>query len=254
MKEPTYFQAFLNFYFFNIFNISKKDSRKAYWGSLVFTFIFLLILSIAMDEDTYFIFIELFILYFFVAQFTGICRRMNDAGYKKINILWILTYFGGLYVLYILIMPSKIVSQKLSIEEESEEKTDENAEDILRINLRKYRTEKSRTLDTQAYVIFNNETLEELVQFKPSSLEELSEIKGFGEKRVSQHGLEVLEIIYKYWNYDDSLIKDEKNQVQDEKNQVQDEKKPVEEDLDKNETKKNNKNSPTRIEEWLKDI
>ena len=246
MKEPTYFQAFLNFYFFNIFNISRKDSRKAYWGSLVFTFIFLLILSIAMDEDTYFIFIELFILYFFVAQFTGICRRMNDAGYKKINILWILTYFGGLYVLYILIMPSKIVSQKLSIKEESEEEDTEKdlrAENILRINLRKFRTEKSRRLDTQAYVIFKNESLEELVEFKPSSLEELRDIKGFGEKRVSQHGEEILEIINKYWNYDDSLVEGQKKQIEESKENK--------EDLENNES---NKNSPSRIQEWLKDI
>ena len=249
MKEPTYFQAFLNFYFFNIFNISKKDSRKAYWGSLVFTLIFLLILSIAMDEETYFIFMDLFSLYFLVAQFTGICRRLNDAGYKKINILWILTYIGGLYVLYILIMPSKPLYEKLIIEEENEEEEigkDSSAENILRINLRKFRTEKSMRLDTQAYVIFKNESLEELVEFKPSSLEELREIKGFGEKRVSQHGEEILEIINKYWNYDDSLVEGEKKQIEESKENK--------EDLESNESKKNNKNSPSRIEEWLKDI
>lgn len=49
------------------------------------------------------------------------------------------------------------------------------------------------------YAVFSDETLRELVQFRPSSLERLRSIYGIGETRLRNFGAEILEIIQTYY-------------------------------------------------------
>lgn len=65
----------------------------------------------------------------------------------------------------------------------------------LRESLKKYRLEKSREEKCQAYIIFKDRTLEEIVEKKPKTLEELLNIEGFGQYKVEKYGSDILEII-----------------------------------------------------------
>ena len=61
--------------------------------------------------------------------------------------------------------------------------------------LKTYRLQKSREEEVKAYMIFTNAQLEELVNRKPESLEQLMEISGFGKVKISKYGEDLLKII-----------------------------------------------------------
>lgn len=61
--------------------------------------------------------------------------------------------------------------------------------------LKKYRLEKSRQTGLKAYHIFTNKTLEELVEKRPVTIEELRKIKGIGEKKIEDYGAEIIQVI-----------------------------------------------------------
>ncbi|MFH5837174.1 HRDC domain-containing protein [Proteiniclasticum sp. C24MP] len=61
--------------------------------------------------------------------------------------------------------------------------------------LKAYRLQKSREEEVKAYMIFSNAQLEELVNRKPESLEQLMEISGFGKVKISKYGEDLLKII-----------------------------------------------------------
>ncbi len=67
--------------------------------------------------------------------------------------------------------------------------------DVLYQMLKEYRLNKSREEKIKAYHIFTNAQLEELVDLKPSSLETLKAISGFGEIKISKYGQDILSII-----------------------------------------------------------
>lgn len=64
--------------------------------------------------------------------------------------------------------------------------------------LREYRLEKSREEKIKPYVIFSNKQLEALVMARPKIIEDLYKVPGFGDKRVSSYGEEILSVIKKY--------------------------------------------------------
>lgn len=74
----------------------------------------------------------------------------------------------------------------------------------LKEKLKSWRSQKATEFGLPAYVIFNNEMLDELVEHKPTSIEELSAIKGFGKKRVSEHGADILHLINEFIKWDNS--------------------------------------------------
>ena len=65
----------------------------------------------------------------------------------------------------------------------------------LKIKLKQYRKDKSNYEQIQPYMIFNDQTLEELVNKIPLNLEELKLINGFGDYKINKYGNEIIEII-----------------------------------------------------------
>ena len=61
--------------------------------------------------------------------------------------------------------------------------------------LKNYRLNISRQENIKAYMVFNNRELDELIQERPKTKEELLNVKGFGEKKVEKYGDEILRII-----------------------------------------------------------
>ena len=64
--------------------------------------------------------------------------------------------------------------------------------------LKEWRLSVSRASDVPAFVIFNDETLLDLVEVQPSNLEELLKIKGIGPVKAERYGKEILELVSRH--------------------------------------------------------
>lgn len=64
--------------------------------------------------------------------------------------------------------------------------------------LKSYRYNKSLEEKVKPYIIFYNSTLEEIVKTKPTTIEELMKVKGFGEIKCQRYGQEIVNIVKKY--------------------------------------------------------
>lgn len=64
----------------------------------------------------------------------------------------------------------------------------------LQIALKKYRMEASRSEGIKPYMVFTDKELDGLMDAKPRNRQELLEVKGFAEKKVSKYGEEILRI------------------------------------------------------------
>lgn len=71
-------------------------------------------------------------------------------------------------------------------------------DDKLKAALTQFRLDLARQTNRKAYHIFTNQTLEQLVAEKPTSLEELLRIIGMGPKKVEEFGEEILKIIHEH--------------------------------------------------------
>lgn len=60
--------------------------------------------------------------------------------------------------------------------------------------MKSYRLKKSRELNYKAYMVFNNEQMEALIDCNPCSEKELLTVKGFGPKKVELFGEDILEL------------------------------------------------------------
>lgn len=63
--------------------------------------------------------------------------------------------------------------------------------------LKLWRKKKARKRKLAPYLIFSNWTLMIIAQENPVSLTELAQIPGFGEKRIAQHGMGVINVLRK---------------------------------------------------------
>lgn len=61
--------------------------------------------------------------------------------------------------------------------------------------LRKFRKNKATALGMKAFHIFSNQTLDEIVSKQPTTLIELSTIRGIGDKKIEEFGSEIIEVI-----------------------------------------------------------
>jgi hypothetical protein len=61
--------------------------------------------------------------------------------------------------------------------------------------LRQFRLKVSREENIKAYVIFNNQELEQLVSARPKTMVELMKVKGFGEWKAKKYGDQIISII-----------------------------------------------------------
>ena len=62
-------------------------------------------------------------------------------------------------------------------------------------DLRKWRKTKATELDLPAFVIFGDQTLKELAQKNPQSLDQLSDIYGIGEAKLEKFGRDLLRVL-----------------------------------------------------------
>ena len=70
-----------------------------------------------------------------------------------------------------------------------------NDESTLYNSLIEYRTKISKLKKLAPYCIFKNETINELIEKKPKTIQELFFIKGFGMKRIQEYGKDIIEIM-----------------------------------------------------------
>ena len=61
--------------------------------------------------------------------------------------------------------------------------------------LKKWRTEKSEQLNQKKFMICHNSELIDLAQSKPSNLEELKQINGFGKQKADKFGEDIIAIL-----------------------------------------------------------
>lgn len=59
-------------------------------------------------------------------------------------------------------------------------------------NLRRWRKQKAQELDVPAFVVFSDQTLRQLAQKNPQSIEELEDIHGIGESKLEKFGWDLL--------------------------------------------------------------
>lgn len=69
------------------------------------------------------------------------------------------------------------------------------SEDDLRQSLKLYRLNMSKKEGIQPYMVFNNDTMEQLISKRPKSLYELRNIKGFGPVKCEKYGMDLIKII-----------------------------------------------------------
>lgn len=69
----------------------------------------------------------------------------------------------------------------------NQEETDNNQiNNLLLINLKEFRNNKANEENVDLYFIITNETINELINHKPTTLEQLIKIKGIGEKKLNK--------------------------------------------------------------------
>ena len=72
---------------------------------------------------------------------------------------------------------------------------DNNDNDALVKELKKFRYQKAEEENIPVYYIFNNQQMDSLIQAKPKTKEELLKINGFGPVKVEKYGEEILNIL-----------------------------------------------------------
>ena len=70
-----------------------------------------------------------------------------------------------------------------------------NCEDKLRGALREYRLNKSKEDNIKPYMVFNNETMECIINNRPKTREDILSIRGFGVVKCEKYGDDILAII-----------------------------------------------------------
>ncbi len=65
----------------------------------------------------------------------------------------------------------------------------------LRNKLKEYRLNKSRELKYKPYFVFNDKTMEDIINKKPVSVTELKQIEGFADKKIEMYGKDIINII-----------------------------------------------------------
>ncbi|MFQ9922890.1 MAG: HRDC domain-containing protein [Beduini sp.] len=66
--------------------------------------------------------------------------------------------------------------------------------DTLYQKLKEFRYETAKAENIAAYIVFNNKTLDALIEKHPTTLEEIKETPGFGEVKVQKYGKAILDI------------------------------------------------------------
>ncbi|MEG0611636.1 MAG: NERD domain-containing protein [Clostridium sp.] len=81
-----------------------------------------------------------------------------------------------------------------SVDLQNKDQKDDVSEEIYN-KLKEYRTAMARIEMSKPYFIYNNQTLDEIIEVKPRTKEELLKVRGFGPVKVEKYGDEILKII-----------------------------------------------------------
>ncbi len=81
------------------------------------------------------------------------------------------------------------------IKENTEVITNEETDNKIREELKAYRLKSSKDENIKAYMVFSNETMEEIIKVKPKTIKELNSVKGFGTVKCDKYGNEIINII-----------------------------------------------------------
>lgn len=97
---------------------------------------------------------------------------------------------------------NKVYEDKRNVEVEKkvieiivEDKAEISEVEDLRAKLKEYRTSMARSEKVKPYLIYNNDTLEEIIRVKPRNKEELMKVRGFGPVKVEKYGDGIIGII-----------------------------------------------------------
>jgi len=82
--------------------------------------------------------------------------------------------------------------------EESPIITNLNNNEYLINKLKNYRLEQSHIENVKAYYIFTNKMLDALIEKKPRTIEELHNLSGFGDVKISKYGQSIINIFKDY--------------------------------------------------------
>ena len=83
-------------------------------------------------------------------------------------------------------------------------------------SLKLWRNQKADDLNVDAYLIIPQKTLLELVTYLPSTIGELKKVKGFGSKKVTQFGKEILPLINQYRLQNNMEVPDSQFEIDEE--------------------------------------
>lgn len=72
------------------------------------------------------------------------------------------------------------------------------SDDSLINALKEYRISKAKELKYEPYFIFTNKQMEEIINKQPQKIEDLTKISGFGEKKASLYGEDIINILKTY--------------------------------------------------------
>jgi HRDC domain/RQC domain/RecQ zinc-binding len=71
-------------------------------------------------------------------------------------------------------------------------------DDGIREALKSFRSAQAKTAGISAFIVFSNATLEEVAQSRPSSITDLSAIKGIGKTTLEKYGSGLLEVVARF--------------------------------------------------------
>lgn len=100
--------------------------------------------------------------------------------------------------LYINLEESKVISEPERKETEEQKLEIPIEETALYQKLKAFRLDMSRAYQMKPYYIYNNTQMEDIVQKKPQSVEELKQISGFGDAKCEKWGAEIVELVKKW--------------------------------------------------------
>ena len=65
----------------------------------------------------------------------------------------------------------------------------------IRYKLKDYRLKVSNKDNLKPYMVFSNDTMEEVISAKPRCIDELMKIKGFGPVKCEKYGEDIISIV-----------------------------------------------------------
>lgn len=76
----------------------------------------------------------------------------------------------------------------------------------LREALKKYRLSKAKEMNVALYYIFENKTIEQIIDRLPKAIDELSSIYGFGKNRLEKYGADIINIVLNFANENNLVL------------------------------------------------